>query len=76
MALPIVVGPIVLAVLMLAGCATRFIFKQNDCCVEQVIEQIIEHETGIRIDFSPDGPYEPADPPAPCPCDHPAPEPK
>lgn len=46
---------ILIAVALILGISAPYIFKKNDAVVEEISEEIIRYETGVDIDFSPDG---------------------
>lgn len=47
-----IVGIIVTAIALAVGFGWHYFSKKDDSCVEQIAEEIIEHESGIKIDFS------------------------
>lgn len=49
-----IVGIVLVGVAVLAGIGSRFLFKKTDSIVEEIAEQVIEKETGVDIDLSPD----------------------
>jgi hypothetical protein len=51
-----IIGIIIVTVAVLAGIASRFVFKKSDNIVEEIAEHIIKNKTGHDVDLSPDTP--------------------
>lgn len=49
-----IVGIFMIATAIIAGVASRFVFKKSDNVVEEIAEEIIKEKTGYDIDLSPD----------------------
>lgn len=47
-----VVSVIVTALALVVGYSWHRFSKKSDTCIEEIAEEIIEHESGIKIDFS------------------------
>jgi len=50
------VGIVIVGVAVIAGVASRFIFKKSDNIVEEIAEKVIKDKTGYDVDLSPDTP--------------------
>ncbi len=50
------IGIIIVAAAVIAGVASRFIFKKSDNVIEEIAENIIKSKTGYDVDLSPDTP--------------------
>lgn len=50
------IAAIVLSVALACGAGAYFFSNQKDSMLEQMAEDVIKHETGLDIDFSPDEP--------------------
>jgi len=48
------IGAIIIGASMIIGAISHKILKKKDNIVEQIAEQIIEEQTGIEIDFTPE----------------------
>jgi len=48
------ISGIILGVSIIVGSVSHLIFKKKDSAVEQIAEKIIESQTGIDIDFTPE----------------------
>ena len=47
-------GAVIVGVSIIVGVGSALIFKKRDGSLEQLAEQVFEHQTGIEVDFSPE----------------------
>lgn len=56
MALPTIIGVAIIALALVAGVGSRFVFKKTDTPIEEIAEKVIKDITGYDVDLSPDNP--------------------